>query len=61
MPEEKISEEEKRAKIQEALEQFDLYNLPPEITSLLEYFTNLAEDEAFIENLNKEILKKYGE
>tara|TARA_A200000159_G_scaffold161727_1_gene184164 strand:+ start:5042 stop:5227 length:186 start_codon:yes stop_codon:yes gene_type:complete len=61
MSDNNMTEEQKREKIQEALESIDLVNLPPEITSLLEYFTRLTEDESFIENLNKEIVKKYGE
>lgn len=61
MPEDKLSEEEATKQIQEALERFDITNLPPEVMSLLEYFTELANDEAFLENLNKEIVKKYGE
>ena len=61
MPEDKVSEEEATKQIQEALERFDINNLPPEVMSLLEYFTELANDDAFLENLNKEIVKKYGE
>ena len=61
MSEENMTEEQKRETIQAALESIDLKNLPPEIAGLLEHFANLAADEQFIEKLNKEIVKKYGE
>ena len=60
MANEKITEEQKREKIQQALESINLHDLPPEITSLLEYFTRLTADDEFIEKLNQEIFKKYG-
>ena len=60
MSDKNMTEEQKKEKIQEALESIDLQNLPPEITSLLEYFTRLTADDEFIEKFNKEIVKKYG-
>ena len=61
MSDQEMTEQQKREQIQQALESIDLINLPPEIATLLEYFTNLANDESFIEDMNKEIVKKYGE
>ena len=60
MSDQNITEEQKREKIQQALESINLRDLPPEITNLLEYFSRLTADDEFIEKLNQEIFKKYG-
>ena len=60
MSDQEMTEQQKKEHIQQALESIDLVNLPPEISTLLEYFTSLANDESFIEKLNQEIFKKYG-
>ena len=61
MSDNKMTSEERRAVIQEAIDKIDLINLPPEIQDLLNYFSTLSRDKDFAENLKKEIVKKYGE
>ena len=61
MPEKSMSEKDKRAMIEEAVKKIDLLNLPPEIKQLLNKLSELANDKTFIENMQKEIVKKYGE
>ena len=56
-----MSEKDKRAMIEEAVKKIDLLNLPPEIQQLLNQISELANDRSFIENMQKEIVKKYGE
>lgn len=61
MSEKSMSEKDKRAMIEEAVKKIDLLNLPPEIQQLLNQISELANDRTFIENMQKEIVKKYGE
>ena len=61
MSEKSMSEKDKRAMIEEAVDKIDLLNLPPEIQQLLNQISELANDSSFIENMQKEIIKKYGE
>ncbi len=63
MSSKELTEEEKRAILEETVEEVKdrLLNLPPHIVEILNQFTELSRDEVFIENLRKEIIKKYGE
>lgn len=61
MSEKKYTDQEKKEKIQSALNDIDLVNLPDEITQLLSLFSAIQTDPEMLENLQKEIVKKYGE
>ena len=61
MPEDKLSDKEIESKIQEALERINLSEMPEDIANMIRFFADASNDEIFIENLQKEIVKKYGE
>lgn len=61
MSEKKYTDQEKKEKIQSALNNIDLVNLPDDINQLLSLFSAIQTDPEMLENLQKEIVKKYGE
>jgi hypothetical protein len=61
MPEEKLSEKEVEQKIQEALEKINLREIPGNVMNMLRFLSSATDDKTFIESLQKEIVKKYGE
>ena len=59
---ENLTEEEKKI-ISEAIEKLrdPWAHMPPKVKEFVARVSELAQDEAFIENLRKEILNRYGE